>query len=150
MSCDGPLVRVRADPIVNPGVPAGHLHTIVGGNAFDFTMNGKKAHTATCTSCPVTQDKSNYWTPDLWVRAKNGSFHPVNHGGAVVYYLQRYGPEKATLVPFPDDFRMLAGNPMSRSFSQTDAQKAINYACLNYNGGGGPETNELPNKKCPE
>lgn len=149
MNCDGPLVRVRADPIVNPGAPAGHLHTIVGGNAFDFTMDGKKARTATCTSCPVKQDKSNYWTPDLWVRAKNGSFHPVNHGGAVVYYLQR-GEQQNPLVPFPDDLRMLAGNSLARSFAGTDQAKAINYACLNFNGGGPPEGNAIPNSKCPE
>lgn len=144
MSCDGPLVRVRYDPIVDPGVPSGHLHTIVGGNAFDFVMDGKKAHTATCTSCQVKQDKSNYWTPDLWARKKNGKFEPVKHGGATVYYLQRDGPNKDTLVPFPDDFRMLAGNPLRRSFSGSAEDIAISWVCLN-NGG---TSYDIPNKRC--
>ncbi|TGZ81697.1 WSC-domain-containing protein [Ascodesmis nigricans] len=146
MSCDGPLVRDRADPIVNPGAVAGHLHTVVGGNAFDFTMDGKKSRTSTCTSCAAVQDKSNYWVPDLWVKAKNGSFHPVGHNGMLIYYLQRIGPNKDELVPFPDDFRMLAGNPMLRSYTNTEAQNAISFACL---GGGVPESNSIPNVKCP-
>ncbi len=37
---DGPLVTVRADPIVTPGVPSGHLHTVMGGSNFGLNSTG--------------------------------------------------------------------------------------------------------------
>lgn len=49
-------------------------------------------------------------------------------------------------MAFPPGFRMLAGTPGLRSFTNTLEQRAINYACL---GRPGPETNELPNYNCP-
>jgi len=77
ISCGGPLLRERsvdstvlehianelprADPVVNPGGVSSHLHNIVGGNGFDFNMTYAKTIAATCTTCKVTQDKSNYW-----------------------------------------------------------------------------------------
>ena len=60
------LFQYRADPIVNPGKVAGHLHTIMGGNGFDFTMDYEQALNSTCSTCAVTKDLSNYWTPSLF------------------------------------------------------------------------------------
>jgi hypothetical protein len=55
------------DPIVSFGAVSAHLHTVSGGSAFDASMTYDKAIESQCTSCNVKQDKSNYWTPDLWV-----------------------------------------------------------------------------------
>ena len=51
---------------------------------------------ATCTSCSFDQDFSNYWTANIYFRARNGSFHRVpqmanqglngDNGGITVYY----------------------------------------------------------------
>ena len=82
------MVVERADPIVNPLAPAGHLHTIMGGNGFGFDMNYDDTQRSTCSSCRVTKDFSNYWTATLFYKAKNGSFISVNQvGGGTIYYL---------------------------------------------------------------
>lgn len=44
----------RLDPIVEPGkVPSSHVHQIIGGNAFNASMDPKVdiAEKATCTTC---------------------------------------------------------------------------------------------------
>lgn len=57
-------------------------------------------------------------------------------------------PEYANgLLAYPAGFRMLAGNPSLRSFSNTLEQQAVNYACLGVNG---PETNGFPTINCPQ
>ena len=95
MSCPGRLVRERLDPIVNPGAVSGHLHTISGGAGFSPSMTYAQARSAACSSCEIKEDFSNYWTPQLFYHAQNGSFIPVpvvgdgndQHGGMTAYYL---------------------------------------------------------------
>jgi hypothetical protein len=53
MSCPGPLVRERLDPIVNPGKIAGHVHTISGGSGFGPSMTYGDARAAKCSSCEI-------------------------------------------------------------------------------------------------
>lgn len=95
MPCPGRLVDERADPIVNPGAISGHLHSIAGGNGFGFNMTYEDARASSCSSCPIKADSSNYWVPNLYFRAQNGTFVQVpivgdgqgNLGGITVYYL---------------------------------------------------------------
>lgn len=76
------------DPIVNPGVAAGHVHTVQGGNAFALTMTDRQAlDKSTCTSSLVKNDLSNYWLPKLYFQAKDGSFKPVELFYMKMYYL---------------------------------------------------------------
>jgi hypothetical protein len=82
--------------------------------------------------------------PDLYVKAKNGSFHNVGNSGATIYYLQRRETLAQELVPFPKGFRMLAGDPMLRSAGS--AGNGTSFACL---GGTSGETAYIPNSKCP-
>jgi hypothetical protein len=84
--------------------------------------------------------------PNLYFKAKNGSFHNVANGGATIYYLQRKVYPSEELVPFPKDFRMFAGDPMLRGPSISHAQKAVSFACL---GGLTKDTPYIPNSKCP-
>ncbi|KAF8244032.1 WSC-domain-containing protein [Wilcoxina mikolae CBS 423.85] len=143
MPCAGPLLMERADPIVNPGAVASHLHNIVGGNGFNYSMTYEGTQASTCSTCKAKADKSNYWVPDLYVKAKNGSFHNVGNNGATIYYLQRRDTPTEELIPFPKGFRMLAGDPMLRS---SNGGKAVSFACL---GGTSGETPSIPNSKCP-
>ncbi|KAI5777224.1 hypothetical protein EDC01DRAFT_724382 [Geopyxis carbonaria] len=148
MPCSGPMLRERSDPIVNPGAVSPHLHTIFGGNGFNFTMGAGATKKSTCSSCKAKADMSNYWAPDLWIQAKNGSVHPVDHSGALVYYLQRKDKDTDKLYAFPEGFRMLAGTPTLRTLDKTSkAQKAVSYACL---GSNKAETPAIPNYKCPD
>lgn len=121
----------------------------MGGNGFGFTMDYNQARNSTCSTCSVKEDLSNYWTPNLFFKAKNGSFHEVEQmGGALVYYLQRRGTPTEKLHAFPKGFRMLAGDSQLRSNTKTLEQRAVSYACLDYSKPG-PETPGFPAKNCP-
>ena len=78
------VVIDRLDPLVNPGqVPSSHIHQIVGGNSFNATMTtGDVSGAASCTTCQFADDFSNYWTANLYFKAKNGTFKRVTQGGA--------------------------------------------------------------------
>jgi hypothetical protein len=98
---------------------------------------------------------SNYWTPQLYVHKKDGTFSPVPvmgdardvNGGMAVYYLQRPSPATENLTAFPAGFRMLAGDSGKRSVGANDlATKGVMFNCL---GAGKPETNMMPNYSCP-
>lgn len=148
-----------------------------GGNGFALEMNYTDARASTCSSCPIKQgmlhplvaiwnakfmttpDLSNYWTPTLYVNAKNGSgFSAVpvagdgigTTGGMTVYYQQRPGPDNDPLEAFPEGLRMIAGNPFQRNYTGTFAAQAISFACLDYNGPATPYTNGFPDRNCPD
>lgn len=94
----------RLDPVVEPGAdPSSHVHHIVGGNAFNATMEGDVGARATCTTCQMSEDFSNYWTANLYFKhPTNGSYKRVpvipvqpllggsqgTQGGLTVYYTQ--------------------------------------------------------------
>jgi len=95
MGCPGRLVQERADPLLFPGQIAPHVHHIVGGNAFGMTADYAALRKSDCSSCPIKEDLSAYWTPKLYFQAQNGSFISVPAagdgnglaGGMAVYYL---------------------------------------------------------------
>lgn len=88
LPCGSPLIVERSDPIVSPGVPSSHSHTIMGANSFNYTMDGDFRARATCTTCKVKEDLSNYWFPNLYFQGADGSFTPVKQtGGVLMYYL---------------------------------------------------------------
>ncbi len=78
------IVIDRVDPLVNPGqVPSGHVHQIVGGNGFNVSMTtGDVSNTASCTTCEFSEDFSNYWTANMYYKARNGTFKRVPQLGA--------------------------------------------------------------------
>ncbi len=118
------LVIERLDPLVNPGMlQSTHVHQIVGGNSFNATMTPvdyDPSVKSTCTTCTFSEDFSNYWTANIYFRAKNGSYRRVpqmvNLGlkgsqGVTVYYIPPYDG-KTTVTAFkpvrtPDSFSIL-------------------------------------------
>lgn len=93
------LTIQRLDPVVEPGNrPSAHVHHIVGGNAFNATMEGDVGERATCTTCEMSEDFSNYWTAVLYFKhPTNGSYKRVpvvnnaalasgTTGGMTIYY----------------------------------------------------------------
>ncbi|EIW67152.1 hypothetical protein TREMEDRAFT_65020 [Tremella mesenterica DSM 1558] len=136
-----PLAQGRLDPIVSPGGVSGHVHAIVGGSAFEPTY-----HYADNLQAHVSIDKSNYWAPQLYRHNENGTFSLVKFKGSNTYYeTRRY--EQEPIYEFPPGFRMLAGNPWTTTFNESDpAQQAVRFACL---GVPGPETNMFPPQSCP-
>jgi len=117
------IVIDRIDPLVNPGqAPSPHVHQVIGGNAFNVTMPGTDISAiATCTTCSFAEDTSNYWTSNLYFKARNGTYKRVPQipnklntgeaGGLTVYYTS---PGKNAVTAFKPGFRMLVGDPTRR------------------------------------
>lgn len=93
----------RVDPLVNPGsIPSVHMHQVVGGNSFNASMTAGSHDPptlSTCTSCTYSEDFSNYWTANVYFKAKNGTYKRVPQvtnlglnvkGGVTVYYIRGY------------------------------------------------------------
>jgi hypothetical protein len=124
------LVFDRIDPLVNPGfLPSPHLHQIVGGNSFNASMNPATLDpptASTCTSCTYSEDFSNYWTANVYFKARNGTFKRVPQfanlglrveGGVTVYYIRGYRSSDK-VQSFKPGFRMLVGDPANRVASK--------------------------------
>ncbi|KAF5325985.1 hypothetical protein D9611_000243 [Ephemerocybe angulata] len=167
------LVTERLDPLVDPGRVSAHVHQVIGGNAFNITMDETNDinKIATCTSCKFKENKSNYWTAVMYFKHTNGTFTRVpqkpNHltgspnGGMTVYYIN---PPKGTKVTqFPKGFRMITGNPMLRARKAVDTTSpeafSLSFRCWETTGFtdasnssppgvGRYDTVNLPNKKC--
>ncbi|KAI9684287.1 MAG: hypothetical protein M1822_005760 [Bathelium mastoideum] len=108
----------RIDPVVSPNVVSAHSHTIVGAANIGVYANNATLFNSSCTSCEIQDDKSAYWTPQLYFAHTNGSFEEVPHAGSVVYYLGR-GADQANIQPFPPGFKMLSGSSAARGYDNT-------------------------------
>ncbi|TXT07352.1 hypothetical protein VHUM_03072 [Vanrija humicola] len=121
----GPIAQGRIDPIVDPGKFAGHTHTIFGASNFRNVLNTPEEQLkAGCSSTAFQKDKSNYWIPTLYFINKDNKYEPVNVSGGRAYYIFR--GEKN--VPFPDGFRMIAGNANNRDANNI-SKSGIGYHC---------------------
>jgi hypothetical protein len=165
------VVIDRLDPLVNPGViPSPHVHQIVGGNAFNASMTtGDVSNGASCTTCAFSDDFSNYWTANLYFKARNGSYKRVQQlgaanqfsddfstkigGGVLVYYVSA---QPGKITAFKPGFRMLVGDPMRRT-ADPNLKRQNCFRCYtgpNFGGDtaapcqGSNDTPGLPNAPC--
>ncbi|KAL4867490.1 hypothetical protein BDV12DRAFT_171291 [Aspergillus spectabilis] len=148
LPCRGRSGLARMDPLVSPGEPSYHVHTVHGSNGFSMTSGMADLLGGSCTSCAVKQDKSAYWAPALYFVDKDtGDSEIVEEVGGLLAYYLLYGEN---VQAFPENFRMIAGDPFQRNFtwpipdppksewtgdqaSQAAlAQKALGFNCLNY------------------
>ncbi|GKZ51685.1 hypothetical protein AbraIFM66951_006744 [Aspergillus brasiliensis] len=163
LPCRGRSGVARIDPLMAPGKASDHVHVVHGSGGFSMTSDEKALKKADCTSCGVTQDKSAYWAPALYFMHENGDAELVNEvGGMLAYYFLN----GENVTAFPENFRMIAGDPFLRNFpwpvpdppksewsgnqSSQDAlrQKALGFNCLDYNKSPEPSLGRhfLPNK----
>ncbi|KAK0723369.1 hypothetical protein B0T26DRAFT_750644 [Lasiosphaeria miniovina] len=136
----------RIDPLVDPGqVPSPHVHQVVGGNAFNATMAVTDiSKVASCTTCTFSEDLSNYWTANVYFRARNGSYKRVPqmanaqigdaNGGLTVYYTAP-GPKQVTA--FKPGFRMFSGDPNRRKSAGLGKNMQSCYRCFTGPNFGG-------------
>ncbi|EHK47953.1 hypothetical protein TRIATDRAFT_237298 [Trichoderma atroviride IMI 206040] len=107
------LVTTRADPIVQPGGPSGHVHNVLGGSNFGFSSTGQDLLKSNCSTALVKGDFSNYWYPTLYFNdPKTGLLESVD-----VYYTNVYYFFEATnddIKAFPTGLQMVSGNAMTR------------------------------------
>ena len=103
----------QIDPLIEPGnIPSAHMHQVVGGNSFNATM-APAVHDpptlSTCTSCTYSEDFSNYWTTNVYFKARNGTFKRVpqvvnlglgTRAGMTIYYIRGY-QASAKVTAFP-------------------------------------------------
>lgn len=113
-----PVAIERVDPLLAAGQVSNHVHSIIGGNAFQATMDFATTQTSTCSTNPIRDDLSNYWMPALYFKdPKDGSFTRVPElPYHKIYYKFGTGagqpdPERSE---FPSGFRMITGNAMLR------------------------------------
>ncbi|KAJ7133898.1 hypothetical protein C8R43DRAFT_956435 [Mycena crocata] len=126
---------------------AKNAHTYVQLHfAFNTTFDILRA--SSCTSCPVTQDLWNYWFPKLYFQdPKTQLFEPVPNGGLLVYYQNRGDGDVSNdgpgLKAFPPGFKMITGNPRSRSKKSVEGEgsqselreRATKWSCLRFPAG---------------
>jgi Domain of unknown function (DUF1996) len=94
--------RAQVDPVVAPGHTSAHMHDFFG----NISTNANSTYAsmlAGATNCTNARDKAGYWAPTLY---KNGL--PVRPDRAIFYYRNR-PVEYSKTVPFPKNFRMIAG-----------------------------------------
>jgi hypothetical protein len=157
------LTFQRLDPAGQPGAfPSAHVHHIVGGNAFNVTMEGDVGARATCTTCQMAEDFSNYWTAVLYFKdPTNGSYHRVSpipvqpllggsngaQGGLTVYYTQndlsRDNIKAQPIKSFPPGFRMTVGKPGAATRNHI----GLSYQCMT-GGNRGALVADMPSKPC--
>ncbi|KAK3320204.1 hypothetical protein B0T19DRAFT_451501 [Cercophora scortea] len=147
--------------LVNPGAaPSPHLHQIVGGNAFNISMDPKTPppQVASCTTCTFAEDFSNYWTAVLFFKARNGSYHRVPqkpnvgfeqaNGGMTIYYTPYVGNTKSNVTAFQPGFRMLVGQQGFRTKAQASQFRQLTYTCLKDPMTRSGETMDFPTGPC--
>lgn len=135
---------------------------VANGVSAGFSMNSGHAEltAGSCTSCAAVEDKSAYWSPQMYFKHEDGTFEEVTQaGGMLAYYLLNKdagNPDKGVKA-FPNGFRMVAGDSNRRNYSigsrnfkdadpekslwamlgetsQEDlAQRAVGFNCLDYN-----------------
>ncbi|KAK3048103.1 hypothetical protein LTS18_013004, partial [Coniosporium uncinatum] len=115
----------------------GHVHKVAGASNFGPSATYGSLRQSNCTSCEIQDDKSAYWTPQLYYKHVNGTFEEVPNQSMAVYYLGR-GQNRDQIIPLPPGFRMLSGNSLQRSFDSTtktykDSRflaERVSFACL--------------------
>jgi hypothetical protein len=111
-----PLILSRSDPLINPGAPSSHLHTIYGSNAFNITMDADTARSGNCSTTSSQDDLSSYWHPTIFYLEQNGTYTlPPNVLSAY------YGPDSTTaetIYPIPQGLRFIIGSPMDHTEAQ--------------------------------
>lgn len=105
----GAVTEGRVDPIVNPGGPAGHVHTFQGASGISSTASGKSLKESSCSTANIEDDMSAYWAPSVYFHDRaNNSFEKVKLNYMKVYYF--FEPSDDDIKAFPTGLQILAGN----------------------------------------
>ncbi|KAF2011584.1 hypothetical protein BU24DRAFT_486322 [Aaosphaeria arxii CBS 175.79] len=154
----------RLDPLVEPGnTPSAHVHQIVGGNAFNATMEVRllyQSSRATLIS-NHTDDSTIDWTAVMFFKHTNGSYKRVPimqnaalpngiNGGMTIYYTQHdfNGNGKDKITSFKPGFRMTVGSPTTPTLDAAKKNVGLRYVCLNDKNTRFPELPDFPPKPC--
>ncbi|MEU0782563.1 DUF1996 domain-containing protein [Streptomyces sp. NPDC006173] len=121
------------DPIVLPNLAgASHMHSFFGNESTDAFSTTQSLRNNTATTCAPAEDLSAYWIPTLY--DGNKAVEPEN---MIVYYGSRL-PDPAATLPFPEGFRMIAGD--AKAQAPTPAGSPGQYWCAGEGGEIGRST----------
>ncbi|KAK0204476.1 WSC domain-containing protein [Desarmillaria ectypa] len=157
----------RVDPILSPGAVSSHSHYgelgfcgvitpgvgVLGGSNFRPNTNTASLRSSECTTTPIAEDKSSYWYPNLYFQWANGSFSSLTGGNvmcviSLCFYFYLLIVSAKNVTAFPDDFRMITGTPMLRTYdSSSYAQQAVTFLCLDFTGTT-TKFNSIPPQAC--
>jgi len=114
-------VVTRLDPIVNPDAVGSHVHRVFGSSYFipNLTSATEAQTNAKCTTATVQDDKSAYWVAQIYYRYPNGSLISVPVAYTSAYYFIK-APTGVPIYPFPDNYNIVAGDPMRRYKTDSD------------------------------
>ncbi|WWD16795.1 hypothetical protein CI109_101227 [Kwoniella shandongensis] len=149
MTTNRSIAVTRMDPIVNPNAPASHLHRIHGSSYFtaNLTTATEMQKLANCTTTLVQDDKSAYWVAQLFYQFPNGSMQSIRLDRTSLYYFQK-APVGTTIYPFPDNFNLVAGDPMRRAVNYSDPNYTATWWQCYRGGGHDTRTYGFPNSPC--
>nr|WP_221382324.1 DUF1996 domain-containing protein [Actinoplanes polyasparticus] len=115
------------DPIIFPGLPgASHMHTFLGNDSTNAHSTTRTLLANAGTTCRPAPDLSAYWIPTLYENDR-----AIEPKDVVVYYGSRLTDPSAT-VPFPQGFRMIAGD--ARQQTPTPAGSVNAFYCAGPGG----------------
>ncbi|KAL2135440.1 hypothetical protein VTI74DRAFT_8542 [Chaetomium olivicolor] len=110
---NGPLTTCRADPIISPGGPSSHVHTVMGASNFGLNATGESLSQSSCTTAKVKADRSAYWFPTLYFQDPDtGLLEQVKFFYMNVYYF--FDATNDNIKAFPLGLQMVSGNAMLR------------------------------------
>ena len=138
-----PVALERGDPLLSPGVPSNHVHSVVGGNAFTLQMDFATTQTSTCSTVGPIPDKSNYWMPALYFQDKNaGTFTRVpEKPDHQIYYKYGNNDDTADMTrsEFPQGFRMITGNAKLRADDGSHGTAGSQMMWMCHDGASNPQ-----------
>lgn len=154
---DGPLLEDLVDPIVSPGKPSSHMHTLMGGSNIGVSATGETMMESSCSNALIVGDFSGYWVPKLYFHDQAaGTVEPVDMFYMNVYYF--FEPTDDDIKAFPLGLQMVAGDASLRSCPdfggelQTDGSspvQPVQFTCprSDYNVPGWPSASESDGSK---
>ena len=141
------LISTRLDPIYGSGSIGGHVHNIAGGNRFNATFNAEYLLSSTCTTSPITVDKSSYWAPALYFM--NVTTTTTTFTRLLSTYNIWYIPNGPNPKAFPPGLEMVVGDANSIAFNISSFDNlAISWGCLDANNDE-TLTSGFPQTDCP-
>lgn len=115
------------DPIIFPGLAgASHMHSFIGNVGTNAATTTDTLLRNAGTSCKPANDLSAYWIPTLYERGQ-----AIEPKDVVVYYGSRLVNPTVT-VPFPQGFRMIAGD--AKLQAPTPAGSVNQFYCAGAGG----------------
>lgn len=94
------------DPILHPGHSGGSHQHVFFGNTAVIASSTYDELLGAGTSCDQPLDTASYWAPVLL----DAEGRRVEALGAVAYYRPGAGVDPTSLVPYPPDLKMVAGD----------------------------------------